>query len=362
MIEPLYEQLTATRILGVTAFQWIVIASVWLGLGLALVVARAFLRSQIQRIARRTKVSVDDAVVRLLETTKTWFLLTGALYAALIVADAVPGAVRSVRAIFVVLTAIQVMIWGNALIEFYVRRYRERHIEDDASAVTTMQAAGWIARLVVFSIVVLLGLDNLGVNITALVAGLGIGGVAIALAVQSVLSDIFSSLSIVLDKPFVVGDFLAVDEYLGVVDRIGLKTTRLQSLSGEQLIFSNTDLLESRIRNYKRMFERRVVFGISIEYDTERARLAEISDWLAEIVAAQENTRFDRAHLGSVGPYAFNYEIVYYVLDPSYNVYMDIQQAINIAIIERFDAHGVSLSYPTQRLHGSLALPAPEAS
>ena len=166
----------------------------------------------------------------------------------------------------------------------------------------------------------------------------------------------------VIDKPFVVGDFLAVDEYLGSVDRIGLKTTRLQSLSGEQLVFSNTDLLESRIRNYKRMFERRVVFEIGVEYDTERQKLAQISEWIEEIVKAQELTRFDRAHLAKIGPYAFNYEIVYYVLDPSFNVYMDIQQAINIAIVERFDEERISLSYPTQRLHGSLlALPEQDA-
>lgn len=362
MIEPLYEQLTSIRILGLTAFQWLVIVVVWLGLSLAFIVGRFVLRSQLQRLTRRTKVSLDDALVKLLERTKTWFLLAGALYSALIVADAVPGAIRSMRAIFVVLAAIQVMIWGNALIDFYVRRYRERHIEDDASAVTTMQAAGWIGRLLVFSIVVLLALDNLGVNITALIAGLGIGGIAIALAVQSVLSDIFSSLSIVIDKPFVVGDFLAVDEYLGSVDRIGLKTTRLQSLSGEQLVFSNTDLLESRIRNYKRMFERRVVFEIGVEYDTERQKLAQISEWIEEIIKAQELTRFDRAHLAKIGPYAFNYEIVYYVLDPSFNVYMDIQQAINIAIVERFDEERISLSYPTQRLHGSLlALPEQDA-
>src|SRR5690625_5441283 len=134
VIEPLYEQLTSIRILGLTAFQWLVIVVVWLGLSLAFLVGRFVLRSQLQRLTRRTKVSLDDALVKLLARTKTWFLLAGALYSALIVADAVPGAIRSMRAIFVVLAAIQVMIWGNALIDFYVRRYRERHIEDDASA------------------------------------------------------------------------------------------------------------------------------------------------------------------------------------------------------------------------------------
>ncbi len=169
----------------------------------------------------------------------------------------------------------------------------------------------------------LLALDNLGVDVTALVAGLGVGGIAVALAVQSILGDLFASLSIVLDKPFVIGDFIIVGDLLGTVENVGIKTTRVRSLSGEQLIFSNADLLNSRIRNYGRMYERRVVFTVGVTYDTPRHKLEDFS---------------------------LDFETVYYVQDPAYNLYMDIQQAINLELYQRFADEGIEFAYPTQTL------------
>ena len=194
-------------------------------------------------------------------------------------------------------------------------------------------------------------LDNLGFNITALVASLGIGGIAVALAVQNILGDIFASLSIALDKPFVIGDFIIVEDVLGTVEYIGLKTTRLRSLSGEQIVFSNVDLLKSRIRNYKRMFERRVVFTIGVVYQTAHATLERIPALVRSIVEQQPKTRFDRAHFKEYGDSALVFEVVYFVLDSDYNIYMDIQQAINLAIFRRFQVKGIEFAYPTRTLH-----------
>ncbi|MEO0578147.1 MAG: mechanosensitive ion channel family protein, partial [Pseudomonadota bacterium] len=194
-------------------------------------------------------------------------------------------------------------------------------------------------------------LSNLGVNITALVAGLGVGGIAIALAAQNILGDLFASLSIILDKPFVVGDFLAVDSYLGSVERVGIKTTRLRSLSGEQLVFSNNDLLGSRVRNYGRLHERRIVFSIGVTYETTPAKLKAIPTILREAVEAEQDVRFDRAHFKSYGDFALIFEIVYYVLVADYNRYMDIQQSINFALFERLAEEGVAFAYPTQTVY-----------
>jgi len=202
----------------------------------------------------------------------------------------------------------------------------------------------------VWSVVLLLFLDNLGINVTALVTGLGIGGIAIALALQNILGDLFASLSIILDKPFEIGDFIAVGELKGNVERIGIKTTRLRSLTGEQLVFSNSDLLSSRIQNFKRMFERRVSFQIGVTYETPLEKLEEISALLKQIVESKEKVRFDRAHFQSLGDFALIFEIVYFVSSSEYNVYMDIQQSINIEIMQKLSAIGVEFAYPTQKL------------
>ena len=173
---------------------------------------------------------------------------------------------------------------------------------------------------------------------------------AVALAVQNILGDLFASLSIVLDKPFVLGDFLIVDEHLGTVEYIGLKSTRLRSLWGEQIVFSNADLLKSRLRNFGRMFERRIVFPVGVTYQTPRDKLEAIPGIIREAIQAQEKTRFDRSHFKEFGDFSINFESVYYVLVPDYNLYMDIQQAINLQIHKRFEEEGIEFAYPTQTL------------
>ena len=197
----------------------------------------------------------------------------------------------------------------------------------------------------------MLALDNFGFNITTLVASLGIGGIAVALAVQNILGDLFASLSIALDKPFVNGDFVVIDDMMGTVKHIGLKTTRIQSLGGEELIFSNGDLLKSRIRNYKRMAERRIVFEIGVVFGTPAEKLRHINDIVRDVVGSHADARLDRTHFKKIGASSLDFEVVYYVLVPDYNRYMDVQQAINLQLIERLDAQGIDFAFPTQTLH-----------
>jgi small-conductance mechanosensitive channel len=232
------------------------------------------------------------------------------------------------------------------LVSDYIISKTDQEETPSGIAVTTL-----IVRVIVWAFVVLLILDNLGFNITTLVAGLGVGGIAIAMASQNILADLFASLSILLDKPFKVGDFITVGEFLGSVEYIGLKTTRLRSLGGEQLIFSNTDLLSSRIRNYKRMLERRIAFTVGVEYDTEYEKLERIPGMIKDIILSVDVTRFDRSHFISYGDFSLNIETVYYVLSADYTTYADVQQEINLKLFKKFKEEGIVFAFPTQTIH-----------
>ena len=231
--------------------------------------------------------------------------------------------------------------------EYYFEKQKEK---DEFSKATTknmlsfVKALFWIGALIFF-------LDNLGINITSLVVGLGIGGIAIALAAQAVLGDLFSSFSIFIDRPFQLGDFVIVDDLMGTVEKIGIKTTRIRSLSGEQLIFSNSDLTSTRIRNYKRMNRRRILFTIGVTYDTPAEKLKKIPEIVKEVIAKIEKATFDRAHFKSFGDFSLNFEIVYYVESGDYLNYMNIQEQINLALKERVEGIGCEFAFPTQTIH-----------
>jgi len=257
-----------------------------------------------------------------------------------------------VGSVAIIALIIQIGLWIDALFGTWLSDYRRRHdVEEAGERVTTLHAITFVFRLVLWSLVLLVALDNIpGVNVTTLVASLGVGGIAVALAMQNILADLFASLTITLDKPFVIGDFIIVGDFLGTVQQIGLKTTRIQSLSGEQLIFSNNDLLSSRIRNYGRMKERRIVFGFGVVYQTPADKLERIPDLVREIVGGLDQVRLDRVHFKAFGDFSLNFEVVYYVEVPDYNVYMDKQQAINLALARRFEAEAIEFAYPTQTL------------
>lgn len=245
----------------------------------------------------------------------------------------------------------QAAVWGSGLVRTWVFLILARRTKRDGSSMGALTIFNFASQVILWSFALLLILQNLGIDITALVAGLGIGGIAVALALQRILNDLFSSLSIVLDKPFVIGDFVVFDDFFGNIEHIGIKTTRIRSLSGEQIICANGDLLDTRIRNFKRMNERRVVFKIGVVYQTPEDKLCKIPEMLKEIIESQENARFDRAHFCSYGDFALLFEIVYYVLSSDYNLYMDIQQAINLEIFKRFQADHIEFAYPSQSIY-----------
>lgn len=337
--------------LGNSIRDWLLAAAVAMIVYVGAGIVRRLVIRQITALSSRTVNEADDLIADTLRRTKTYFLLFISLYAASRVLDLSDSMETALRFIGVIVVVAQVAVWGTVVINSVVQRQMARRIEEDAATATTINALGFVIRLLFYSILVLMGLDNLGFQIGPLIAGLGIGGVAVALALQNVLGDLFASLSIVLDRPFVIGDFIIVDDMLGTVEYVGLKTTRVKSLSGEQLVFANSDLLSSRIRNFKRMYERRVVFSLGVTYQTPRAQLEQIPGVIRSAVERQEDTRFDRAHFREYGDFALNFEVVYYVLVPDYNRYMDVQQAINFEIHRAFEELDIEFAYPTQTLY-----------
>lgn len=290
----------------------------------------------------------------------TRILLSGAIgvYVAVQFLNLPPSAEKLADRLFLGLLLLQSGFWAGRVLDFWLRqRFTNGSAEGEGSRSLTHSMLAFLGRVVLWSLVTLLILDNMGLNVTTLVASMGIGGVAVALAVQNILGDLFASLSIAIDQPFVIGDFIIVDDLMGTVEHVGLKTTRIRSLSGEQIIFSNNDLLKSRIRNYKRMQERRAVFALGVTYDTRAATLEVIPGLIRAAIEAQPGVRFDRAHFKGFGAYSLDFEAVYYVLDPDFGVFMNVQQAINLQLVREFAARGITFAFPTQTLHldGQLA-------
>lgn len=333
------------------ANDWLIALAVFAAVLAALPVARFIATRVFASISRRAGVAWGGALADTLQHTSVLLFIPVAAYVASLSLTIPPRVERVAALVAIAAVLLQVALWGNRAIGFWIRRKIEIARSTDPDGATAMSLIGFGARMLLWIFVVLLALDQLGFDITALLAGLGVGGIAVALATQNILGDLFASLSIVLDKPFVVGDFIVVDNLRGNVERVGIKTTRIRSLDGEMLVFSNADLLKSRIQNYQRMAERRVLFQVGVTYQTPHEKVERITQWLREAVETQQGTRFDRAHFKEYGDSALVFEIVYYVLTCDYNTFMNVQQAINLAIFARFTREGVDFAYPTRTLH-----------
>jgi small-conductance mechanosensitive channel len=322
---------------GNTVRTWLIAAGILLAAIAVLMASKALIVGRFFKFASRTSNELDDLVVELLKRTRLTvivIMVVAAIGMALLVLT--PGVRTAIRFIAVIALFFQEMSWGNGLISFWTQRYAARRGMTSGPSASTVGALVVLARVTLFLILFLFALDNLGFKIAPLIAGLGIGGIAVALAVQNILGDLFAALSIVIDKPFVVGDFIVIDTHAGTVEHIGLKSTRIRSLSGEQIIIGNADLLKARINNFKRMVERRVVFTFGVVYETSVEQLKRIPVIVREAIGHQQMTRFDRCHFQGYGEYDLKFETVYWVLSADYNQYMDIQQGINLELFTRF--------------------------
>jgi small-conductance mechanosensitive channel len=332
-----------------TTTQWLAALGVALAVTVALVVIKNVAVHRLGIIAARTTTRLDDVAVAAIDSTRLLVQLIFGLYAGAAML-ALPPEVRTVvNRTAIVAGLIQAAIWGTTALRHWLQQYYDNRASDPGRA-TSAAAVGFIARMVLWIVILLMILENLGVNITTLVASLGIGGIAVALAVQNVLGDLFASLSIVLDKPFVIGDFIIVDKYLGTVEYVGLKTTRIRSLGGEQLVFSNADLLRSRIQNMARLESRRAAFTVAVPFETAPDVLRAIPGMLADIVRTQPKVTLDRSHFAGIGPSSMNFEVVYFYGSPDYLAFMDVQQEIFLQVATGFAERGIEFAVPTQTL------------
>jgi small-conductance mechanosensitive channel len=320
---------------------------------LGFIVIKVFKHIILKRLkvwAEKTKTTFDDFCVHLLRKIVLPLAYFGVVYFSLNTLTLNPSLKNILNILGVGLITVFTARFLTELIGYGVRVYWEQAGKNLALE-RSLKGILRIAKAVVWMLAIIFFLDNLGFKISTVIAGLGIGGVAVALAAQAILKDVFSYLSIIFDRPFEIGDFIIIGEYLGSVEYIGIKTTRIRSLSGEQLIFSNTDLTDSRVRNYKRMEKRRVLFRLGVTYQTSLEHLKEIPEIIKNIIKNVKDTVFDRAHFFSYGDFNLVVEVVYYVIGSDYNKYMDTQQQINFAIKEEFEKRGIEFAYPTQTLY-----------
>jgi small-conductance mechanosensitive channel len=317
---------------------------------IALLWVRGLVRHYHKKLLATDQTELVEVPLEVLSRTTLLFFIVLSVFTGLTTLTMGPKAQHVLYSALTIALFWQGGVWISAAAAAWLERRRRRSAGIDRAVVGSLAVIGFIVRVFIWALVALLTLDNLGIDVTALVAGLGIGGIAVALAVQNILGDLLASLSITFDKPFVVGDFLILDDFLGSVEYIGIKSTRLRSLSGEQIVLSNADLLKSRVRNYGRMAERRVVFATRLPYGTPLEKIERVAPLIREIVEAQPDTRFDRSHFAAHGPLSLEFETVYYVLSADYNRYMDIQQAINLRLHRELARLGIEFAIPVQRV------------
>jgi small-conductance mechanosensitive channel len=339
---------------------WATALAVLFGSTLVMHWLRRFALHRMQALSQRTETVADDLVAKMLRKTYLLILLILSAYLASLALELTDKQRLVVSRVAIAALILQLAIWGDTLL----RAWRDHYPgTSDAPRKASRTIVCFMSRLTLWVVAFLMVLDNFGFNITALVASLGVGGIAVALAVQNILGDLFASLSIMLDKPFEIGDFIIVGDVLGSVEHIGLKTTRLRGLGGEQVIFANGDLLKSRIHNHKRMETRRVAFVLRVAYGVSDAQLERVPALIREVVEAEPMAAFERAHFFNYGEWSLNFEVVYHFQSPDYILHMDTQQAILLEIYRRFEREGIQFAHPLSivRLADAEAMPQPQA-
>lgn len=284
---------------------------------------------RVRRLTDKTATDIDDTLVRLIEKIRPPVFMVVALWVAVRTLTLTPLLRAIVDGATVAVLVYQTVITLQTLINFVIGRRLRRSAHESALLIVNK-----ISAVVLWSVGILFVLSNFGINVTSLVAGLGIGGIAIALAAQNILGDLFSALAIYLDKPFAVGDFIITGDVMGQVTHVGIKTTRLRALSGEEIVLPNRDVTAARIRNLRRMRQRRVVFELGVAADTPAEVLRTIPDLIKKGVERVENTRFSAANLVKLDSSRFVFEVVYHVTDPDFDIYRGVQEKIVLEIVE----------------------------
>ena len=303
---------------------------------------------RLARLAKKTKTDIDDTLIDIVKSLRPQFYYFIAFALAIQILTLNTIASKIIAGLLIAWIVYQVVIAVQILID-YVLSKKLQHM-DDAGDGSMIEMLGGLAKWALWVIALLLVLSNLGVNITSLVAGLGIGGLAIALAAQNILGDLFSSFSIYFDKPFKVGDHVVVGEHRGTVERIGIKTTRIRALQGEEIVISNQELTSTRVQNFKKLKERRITTSLGVTYQTSNEKLKRIPDIVKKIVDAEKGVRFDRMFFTTFADSALVFDLVYYVESSEMADFLVAQQNMNFKIKEAFEEEGIDMAYPTQTI------------
>ncbi len=316
---------------------------------LTLKILEFILIKKLGKIAERTKTLLDDLFVYLIKRSMVFFYV-GAIYIGLLQIHLDSRLQRIINVSLKVLVSIYIVFILIVAIDWFVEKYISLSAGSSLKQ-RSFKGAMSVLKVFVYTFGSVLILDNLGVNVTALITGLGISGIAVALAAQRILGDLFNYFAIIFDKPFEEGDFISFNNFAGTVEHIGLKSTRIRSLSGEEIVVSNTSLINEYIQNFKRMNNRRVVFKIGVIYETPMEKLKRIPQIIKTIIDGINGATFDRCHFVNFGDFSLDFETVYYVEDSDYLRYMNIHQEINLKITEEFNKEGIEFAYPTQLIY-----------
>ncbi len=336
--------------LGNTVMEYVIAAGVFIAIVLAITVFKKYILYLIKKIAQKTKTELDDLIINIIESVHYPFFLALALFVAMHFLETGKQIMDLAYFILLLGTIYYSVKILNTIIDFLVKEYNKKNNGKEKGTPRALDYLARFSKAVLWFLALLLLLSNLGFDVTALMAGFGIAGLAIAFALQNILSDVFYFFSIYFDKPFVEGDFLIIGDDLGTVEKIGLKSTRLKTLRGEELVMSNNELINSRIHNFKKMHYRRIQFGFGVVYDTTIKKMNKIPEIVKNAVASVPKTRLDRVHFKEFGDFSLNYEIVYFLDTDDYNIYMDAQQKINLEIKKEFEKEKIDFAFPTYKI------------
>jgi len=328
-------------------FQWVVLSCIFFTF---LCLAKKLIIINLAHVFKKTRTIVDDLFIEGLKSVYVLYLVIISMYAASVLLNLQNNYFKILKQIFILATIIQAGVCGGKIVNSWMDLLFKNQTKSLFVSSTSLGLFKTMVRVGFYTFIFAIFLHSLGVNVTTLIAGLGVGGVAIALALQNILGDLFASLTIILDKPFSVGDFIAANNYMGTIEYVGIKNTRIRSLSGEQIIVANGALLKEEIKNYKIMTERRVIFNIGVTYQTDEEKMKKVPSIIKKIVEKIPNTRFERCHFLKFGLSSLEFEVVYWVENPDYKIYADIAHEVNLQILSQFKEEKIEFAYPSQTL------------
>ncbi|MCK4918523.1 MAG: mechanosensitive ion channel family protein [Candidatus Pacebacteria bacterium] len=335
---------------GNSVFEYIVAIGVFVVFLIAFKVFQVIILKRLKKISENTSTDIDDILIEAVQSLKPPFYYFISLYLILPFLTIKMSVLGVIKGLLLILIVYQVIKSVLILVDYIFNKLANKK-GNDGGVKMAYSYLGTFTKILIWAFGLLTILSNLGVDVTTLVAGLGIGGVAFAFALKGILGDLFASFVIFFDKPFLLGDNIQVGDVRGEVIRIGIKTTRIKSSQGEEIVMSNESLTSGKVHNYRKLEERKITFSFGVTYETPLEKLKQISGWIEGIISSKEDVRFDRAHFNRFDDSALNFDIVYYMETDDYKKYMDIQQEINFQILEKFEKEGIEMAYPTQVLY-----------